>query len=936
MKKATARDTQREAQPQTTLQLEPGRIPDFLALLHAPIVEDKLPSDFQQNLEAAHLAQLWSEIRDFQEYDFEQFVHAGGSGMVFKVVRRSSGTVQALKVARAKLCKANELPEGAASALSPVSQRELRALEKLSHPNVVHLYEAIADERARVLAIATTYIDKPQSLDGYLSATLGRLPKNVAAFSPKRLNGACEFLLLRCLEIAEALAHMHAEGIYHFDIKPANILISSKDRAARRAVLTDLGACVHVDELRNNSSLRVNFTWTYAHPDLTTMKHLPESISGGGLKASAEVNPSAEFAKYDLFSFGRTLQEALAILESEFGERSHAAYGFRFLHIVASLLLDGQNSPSPDGQRVQERHGRRFVSDTALDYPTALFASHRIKTCQELVDRLKRFSREYSWYAAIPELDPWQPNLVNTGVGEPAPFTDRVARVLGHPVMRRLKWEAQLGWMREVFPGATHNRWSHTIGVFAATVKYYNSLLADPETPTLRILLNREDLSHAMIAALLHDVGQVAFGHDLEAACPYLYNHNDIVLRLLDETCFGSTRLRDVIGEAWPEINLNRALDILSKDVHERPIDGIAKDIIDGPIDADKLDYLRRDSLGCGVAYGSGIDTLRFLQALSVHAKPAANRSSRLVLAYKSKGTAAIEAVLLARYQMYSAIYWHHSFRCIQAMFTHAAVATFGSLTDKKSRRKLRRTQVTGELITNLIYSYVVCGLSISVIRDQFASMSKLLPAEFQDEPPSIFEGERALEFVWKFADDRHRALLEQLGRRQLFKRVFELKVLDLGGIVEYEKLKGDLEVSKRPQLAGQIQVSLITAINKAMQDKGPRETITEDAARERYQILRATADPLIVIDFPARGVPDEHNVPPEVGDASRKYTASTSSPSIPDGRAFQGIRKMLASRATFRVFAADQLHELIVRYLDSSTVEACIGDVLPGLKRPS
>jgi len=918
-----------------TLDLVQPQCPDFEALLRKPIVSTRLPSDFDPVKEAAHLSELWKAIKGFWQYDFEAFeneqgdkqtfVHAGGSGMVFKVRHRSSNTIQALKIARAKLMNRDELPEDAAGSLSPVSERELRALEKLSHENLVRLYNAIGSNNI-VVAIATSYVEDPRPLDSYLSDTLAQIPRVPAhAFSPERLYRACDFLLERCLEVAQALSHMHDEGVYHFDIKPANILVSSK----RRAILTDLGACLHADDMRARDHIRVHFTWTYAHPDLTTMIHKPGSVSGGGLKASADVSLGDELQKYDLFAFGRMMQEALAILEYNFGERAYAAYGFRYLHLIASLLLDGRNAPSPDTARVATRDGRRFVSDTALLYPVELFHRHRITSVSELVERLKRYSREYSWHATIPELDPWQSRLINTGIGAPAPYTERVSRILDHPVVRRLKFEAQLGWLREVYPGATHNRWSHTIGVFAAVVRFYNSLLADPEVPTLRVLLDADDVSHAMVAALIHDIGQGSFGHDLEASCPHLFDHETIIERLLDDTDWSGPTLRSVIQTAWPNVDIRRVMAILQKKAMARVVDGVAADMIDGPIDADKLDYLQRDSVGCGVPYGLGIDSLRFLQALSVDARLLAGGESRLALAYKAKGSPAIEAVLLARYQMYGAVYWHHTFRAIQAMYSHAVAVTFGPLS--QGRRKLRGSLVTSEVIGDLLYHWVICGKDAATTKKTFGR--RPVPQEFYEETPLALSAERALQLVWKFADNKTRHLVERLAIRDVFKRVLEVRVSDLGELADYSALKSDLLPDKRPGLAKTIQIGLLNAIQKTMADKGPVESEAENRARERYQQLQDEETIMIILDFPIRGIPNEVNFPNELGDPSRKYTGS-SSRTLAGGKVFHDVRRMQTQRATLRIFAADELHELIIRYLNSDVVEACVSEAIPRIRR--
>lgn len=375
--------------------------PDFRELLLHPLVKEPLPSDFNVVDEAEHLRDLWTKLPQLRRYRFEAFVHAGGSGMVFKVYRSDLPTPMAMKIARKKLML---LPASAnvATTLSPVSASEIRALDRLSHPNLVRLYGAIENVGGSgIVAICTTFVESPLPIDSYLLETLGKTPKakgvvRLPAFSPQRLDDACRFLILRCEEIASALVHMHRMRIYHLDIKPANIIISGP--GGQSAILTDMGSCVHAEELQGKTrKIRVHFTWTYAHPDLTTMINDPRGITGGGLRASALIDISESFAIYDLYALGRTIQEALAILVNEFGVRCHASYPFRYLHMIACLLLDGHNAPGreDDEERVNTHDGRRFVDDVALKYPPSLFRIHRIRSAAELVNRLSRFSREY-------------------------------------------------------------------------------------------------------------------------------------------------------------------------------------------------------------------------------------------------------------------------------------------------------------------------------------------------------------------------------------------------------------------------------------------------------------------------------------------------------------------------------------------------------------
>src|SRR3990172_3758593 len=65
--------------------------PDFFKeLLDDPLVKLPLPKDFRSKEEAEHLMSLWTDSPNLHEYSFERFVHAGGSGMVFKVRTPSS------------------------------------------------------------------------------------------------------------------------------------------------------------------------------------------------------------------------------------------------------------------------------------------------------------------------------------------------------------------------------------------------------------------------------------------------------------------------------------------------------------------------------------------------------------------------------------------------------------------------------------------------------------------------------------------------------------------------------------------------------------------------------------------------------------------------------------------------------------------------------
>lgn len=81
------------------------------------------------------------------------------------------------------------------------------------------------------------------------------------------------------------------------------------------------------------------------------------------------------------------------------------------------------------------------------------------------------------------------------------------------------------------------------------------------------------------------------------------------------------------------------------------------RDIVSGQVDADRSDYLLRDSLHCGVDYGR-FDHLRLIECLTSWKD---EDSGELVIGIKRDGIHSFEAMILARYQMNTQVYYHDS-----------------------------------------------------------------------------------------------------------------------------------------------------------------------------------------------------------------------------------------------------------------------------------
>jgi uncharacterized protein len=214
--------------------------------------------------------------------------------------------------------------------------------------------------------------------------------------------------------------------------------------------------------------------------------------------------------------------------------------------------------------------------------------------------------------------------------------------------MQRLRYVRQLGHAFLAYPGATHTRFEHALGAYHLARRALDHL----EETSDRDAVDRRAGLHIRLAALLHDIGHYPFSHALEEAG--LPHHEALAERHL--TTGDLAEALERIGVPAPE--LLRLIQARSPS----PLAGL----VSGPVDVDKLDYLSRDAMNCGVPYGV-IDVDRLLTSLVLAAGPKGGGGA--VLALHEKGLAALESLLFAKYQMYRNVYWHHAVRSATAMF---------------------------------------------------------------------------------------------------------------------------------------------------------------------------------------------------------------------------------------------------------------------------
>jgi uncharacterized protein len=217
------------------------------------------------------------------------------------------------------------------------------------------------------------------------------------------------------------------------------------------------------------------------------------------------------------------------------------------------------------------------------------------------------------------------------------------------PAMQRLRYVRQLGYVFLVYPGATHSRFEHALGAHHMARRTMALLEERGELSQVDPL--ERDLTAA--AMLLHDVGHYPFSHALEEIGAL--NHESAAAPRITTGAVAAA-LTSHFGDSAPE----RVL-ALMHGTDRGPLQGI----VSGSIDLDKIDYLKRDAMMCGVPYGE-IDVDRLLDSVVIVPDPATGRSGVGIM---EKGLSALESLLFAKYQMYRNIYWHHAVRSATAMY---------------------------------------------------------------------------------------------------------------------------------------------------------------------------------------------------------------------------------------------------------------------------
>ncbi|MBL8820286.1 MAG: HD domain-containing protein [Planctomyces sp.] len=355
-------------------------------------------------------------------------------------------------------------------------------------------------------------------------------------------------------------------------------------------------------------------------------------------------------------------------------------------------------------------------------------------------------------YSEIPEVfqGGQQFGVIRIPSEQDIPVTERVLRLIDTAEFQRLRLVTQLALASRVYPGATHTRFEHALGVYHNSLQYLWQLGRDPRfADTVSV----HDAEVLIVAALLHDIGHWPFCHPIEDMNLIgMPPHEAFAREFLADGC----ELAEVLRSSW-NIEPAEVLDVLlpqSQDASFR----LRRSILSGPVDIDKMDYLVRDSQHCGVPYGKHFDRHRLINSLIVN-------EAGDGLAITSKGRTAAEMMVFARYVMFTEVYWHHAVRSATTMFARSFYELYSSL-DLKQLFRMPEPELIRTLVT------AAQGSSVQKLTDGLFGHRRLLHkrlAEFTAFHKSeLYRSLRQCSYsdVVSISDQLSAALGERLGRR--------------------------------------------------------------------------------------------------------------------------------------------------------------------------
>ncbi|WP_168413117.1 protein kinase domain-containing protein [Bacillus salacetis] len=474
---------------------------------------------------------------------------------------------------------------------------------RLNYPYIAQIYDYYEENEAGFIVLEYA---EGKSLDNFSEL-----------FNPSKEN--LDETLLVIEQIIKGVIYAHEKGIIHRDLKPENILY---DKQKKLVKIIDFGLAKIKEAIPRPHTVYQWGTKGYFAPERY------EGLDQIGITFDTE-------EKTDYYSLGVIFFELLTGLKP-------------YMEIKEVL--------SKEIRRISS-----FRNDINTELDELIFSLMQIKPHERLgsLESLLNAVRKHIKLG-------YKPGVLinrirdNNQLRDPIHgyinFSDEEKLVINHPVFQRLRRIKQLSTTYLTYPGATHDRFAHSMGVMHVGTKIFDEVIRKNsnslEWDNEEVNKQRQMLR---LASLLHDIGHAPFSHVGDGLFPTsIPNHERMAEYLIKQT-----ELKDIIDRIGSQNGGFSHKEIAGLIVgNYKSSYRLIREIFSSQLDADKMDYLLRDSRMTGVNYGN-FDMGHLIRSINIDYQ----LDNDPILGVDKSGVHALEGLILARYFMFTQVYFHRTRR---------------------------------------------------------------------------------------------------------------------------------------------------------------------------------------------------------------------------------------------------------------------------------
>jgi uncharacterized protein len=257
-------------------------------------------------------------------------------------------------------------------------------------------------------------------------------------------------------------------------------------------------------------------------------------------------------------------------------------------------------------------------------------------------------------------------------------FTELEKNIIDSNVFQRLRRIKQLAGAHLVYPAAQHSRFEHSLGTM------HVAGLAGEHLFSMGVI-DKESIQELRVASLLHDIGHGPFSHLFEEALKVAGNSNH---ETLGAKIICKTELGDILSAYGFSPQTISEISFGNSKVKFK------NEIISGSLSSDLMDYLPRDGFFTGVEYGK-VDYNRIINSFRV--------TDSKSLALDISSFYSFESMIISRFEMFRAVYFHKTVRSAEVMLLHSILLSSDIL-------NLKGLALTDYL--NLTDESIICSIS--------------------------------------------------------------------------------------------------------------------------------------------------------------------------------------------------------------------------------